>query len=501
MIDEIKPNDVSKINPEVEKYLREHLSEFIEDFNIDDLSPKTQPSIIAKGDTRQINLFKLDPKDIEKYLWLHPVIPRGIEMKANRMVRRGYNIQPKSENNLAKDAADYCNRLIGNSGGAIFVNRWIKDTYSFGDGYWTLVPNKANNEILRLNPEHPIFFRPATFLDKQSSFITDKNNIRFKLNQKTKEISAYSQVRFKDYSSTEYEPFGNEIPSNRVAHLMFDRYGDEPTGISIVQYVHLTIKYLLNLEEAAAERMWRDGFTQKKVNTEITNDRDLKKLAKNIANINSRDAIILPKGTDVANLIPGTSDFSSFHKIYIQLLAIRLGIPMPLLTLDATSTNKATIDEQRKDILADYSMDELIVEQTIENQIFKVACELKYGEGFKEIPSFKFNEMPDNEDSKVDRFVKTSEAVKNISSAVKDLILAGISTEDECIIELIDYLVSRVKDSKTLVEFNKDVKETKRKIKLEIIKEDVKKKDESNKNRGTEETEPKVEKGGTSGEP
>lgn len=311
------------------------------------LKPITTPSVVTFGDTQEIQLCKLDPKDIEKYLWMHPVIPRGVEMKSNRMVRNGYTIFPKDPNNAtAKEAAEYCRKIIENSGGVIFLSRWIKDTFSFGNGYWTLVPNKLGNEIIKLNPEHPIFFRPASYPNSNGDYNSQSKEL-LKINPNTKEISYFTQVRYKNNASSgnQYEPVGKEIPANLVAHLMFDRYGDEPTGISLVQYIFLNIKYLLNLEEAAAERLWRDGFPRQKVTTEITNEKDLKKLAKTIRDINSKDAIILPKGIDTNILNASTTDFPQYHNIFIKLLGIRLGIPMPLLTLDATSTNKACYSE------------------------------------------------------------------------------------------------------------------------------------------------------------
>jgi len=453
MEQEKKVNDVSQLGPEVSKFLEGEFSKFIQDFDEEELKPETQPSIISKGGTKTIDIKQLDPKQIEEYLFVHPVMPRGIDMKANRMVNRGFTINAYDNSKLAKDAADYCIRIIENSGNETFIKRWIKDAYAFGNGYWTLVPNKLNDAIIKLNPEHPVFFRPMIYPGKDGVAewkVNGDSHYRFKINPNTKEISEFTQVQYGSYDKNTFVPFGKPIPRNQVAHLMFDRWGDEAVGISVVQTVQLTLKYLLNLEEAGAERMWRDGFTQKKVTTEITNDRDLKKLAKNIAGINVKDTIILPKGTDVENLLPGTSDFPRFHQIFMKILAIRLGLPQPLLLQDGTSTNKATLDEMRKDITADFLMDELIVEQTITNDIFRNACELKFGKNFDKIPSFYFNEMAEDEDAKVERFLKTSEAINNMSNALKNLSQAGIDLNDERVLQLVNYLAKSVEDAETL---------------------------------------------------
>ena len=134
--------------------------------------------------------------------------------------------------------------------------------------------------------------------------------------------------------------------------------------------------------------------------------------------INRRDAIILPRGTDVNNLNPGNTEFPEYHRVFIQLLAVRLGIPQPLLTQSGLTTNKATLQEMKKDLYDDIQADELIVKQAIEDQIFKPACELQFGEDFDEIPSFYFNEVQEDIDLKVERQLKESQTTLNQVTAL-----------------------------------------------------------------------------------
>jgi len=409
---------------------------FASTFVKEEAAPITKPSAIALEGTKQIKLERLSPEDIERFLWMHPAVPRGIEIKANRMIRRGYTIKPfikpgeTEPSQLAVEAADEMRVLLENSGGIIRIKKWIEDAFAYGNGYMTLVPNKDGDRIVRLNPEHPIFFRIARDPNKKKNVsftsrgdLADSYEGELKVDPATKQPAKYTQVVF-DQSTEKFVPYGEELDASQVAHLVFDTWGDEVEGISLVQYLHLTIKYLLNIEEAAAETLYKAGFTQKKVTTEIVTERDLKRIAKNLKQINTKDAIILPKGANVENLVPGNSQFPEFHKVFMQLIAIRLGIPQPLLTMDATMTNKATLDEQVKDMFADFRADEFKVKQTIEDQIFIPACKLLYGDGFEEIPEFVFNPVEEEEEQKLNKlnllsqtYIRTANAIARLSEA------------------------------------------------------------------------------------
>lgn len=336
------------------------IQEFASKFIKEDASPKTKPSIVALGGSKEIKLDRLPPEDIEKFLWMHPVVPRGIEIKANRMIRRGYTINPslalglKEPSDKSKQAAKEMEELLQNSGGVTRIKKWIEDAFGYGGGYMTLVPNKEGEKIVRVNPEHPVFFRIAKDPKKRKNVdYTTKGDLveayegEMKIDDATKLPSAFTQVVF-SRDKKKFVPFGEELDASQVAHLVFDTWGDEVEGISLVQYLHLTIKYLLNIEEAGAETLHKSGFTQKKITTEIMTEKDLRKIAKNLKEINAKDAIILPKGSNVENLYPGTSQFKEFHEVFLQLIAIRLGIPKPLLTMDGTSTNKACYSEDTR---------------------------------------------------------------------------------------------------------------------------------------------------------
>jgi len=449
------------------------LSIFSRNIKLEDISISTVPSAIAVGDVSEIQLTKIPSSEIERYLWLHPAIPRGIQIKANRMTSRNYNVTATNGN---EDAALYCHDILKNSGGIVTINQWIQDAMAFGDGYRTLVPDSGNTEILMISEEHPIYFDIARTTEKQEgdseggSKYTDLN---YKISDKTKKPEAYTQLEW-DKTSSEYKPIGKEIPANKVAHLIFDKWGDEVKGISLVQYVHLTIKYLLNMEEAAAETIWRNGFTQKKITTNIRTEKDLRKMATNVASMRSRDVIILPDGSDISNLVPGASEFPAYHNVFMELIAIRLGIPKSLLLMSGQDSNKSTLSKQIEDMRDDLANDELVIKHVIEEQIFKPACQLKFNEEFEDIPEFNFEPIRMDKDALIEQIKNTSTYVVQLVNSAS--VLSSMGKEDEAQ-KILDYLMKNLDENYT-VDDAKSTTETKTKeTKTNIDKKTTEKKD------------------------
>lgn len=411
--------------------------EVLEQFKNFDPTNLTQPSILLKGGIQEIDVKRLSPKAIEQYLILHPVIPRGIEIKSNRMTSRGYKVLPKTNTSRAKEAAKEMQNLLDSSGGEILINGWIRDAYAFGNGYLVLLPSKdkSTSKIVYISKEHPVFFRIArNKKDKDQLRPEEKWNQAntsgdfnyewgtMKIDPATKKPTAYTQVVFDNGNKEYVVPVGQELDASQVAHLTFFTWGDEAEGVGIVQYVHTILKYIMNIEEAGAEAIYRSGFTQKVVSTEINTERELKQLARNLRDINASDSIILPRGTSITNLTPGTTEFEAVHNIFLNLLAIRLGVPKPILTLDGTDVNKATMQELMRDLIYDLHADELKVKQAIEEQIFASACKELYGEDFDEVPVFHFNDFEEGKEEKATVMNLTADYLVKLTNAYKTML-------------------------------------------------------------------------------
>jgi len=425
----------------------------------------TVPNPVVLNGVQAIGLTRLNPINIPKYLLMHPALPRGIEIKANRMVKlldadlsRNIVVNPSQSNN-AKEAAKYCRKILRDSGGPLWVKKMTMGAFRFGTSFAVLQTNVGENEVLRFEHEHEIYFGPATYPKVMKGKGVDWGRIpmddraalmgKMKINPLTKTIAQYTQLtrkypeRTDDNFNNNYStyldtkanprlmttnpgdlvPIGDEFPEKEVIQLAFDTLGDEPLGISLVQFLHLTIKYLLNMEQAGAQTQVNFGFNKWKANTPFKDQKKMKAFAHYLANLQKDSIIVLPEGIELDNIEPGQTDFDKVHPIYLQLIAMRLGIPMPLLTQSGTATNKSTVAEQRKDMNDDFIADEMTIEMSV-SQGFVKACKIKWPdltnvEMEDLVPSFKFNQPPEELEAEADNNLKFTLSMRNLASAAK----------------------------------------------------------------------------------
>ena len=454
-----------------------------------DLKSDTIPNPIVTGGMEAIGLTRINPIEIPQYLLMHPALPRGIEMKANRMIKlvdedletnmiqnnslsdekKVKRLQEKNKNiskerieelkGLVEGSREYCRDILYNSGGALYLKQLATGAFRFGTSFSVLQTNIAESEVLKFEYQHEIFFGPARYPKPLKGVGVDWGEIpmvdrlalagKMKINTKTKKIAKYTQltrryperiednykVQSAEYVNTrthphlktkspgELVPTGKEIDEEMVIQLVFDKIGDEPLGISLVQFLHLTVKYLLNMEKAGAQTMVNFGFNKWIANTPFKDDKKMRAFGTSLARINVDAVVVLPKDIELTNIMPGTTEFYRVHPIYLQLIAIRLGIPVPLLLQSGTDTNKATIQEMRKDMYEDFIADELTIEQCVNEGFFK-ACRIKYPElSVKEldliVPKFKFNQPPEDMDVEQKRTLDFSLMVRNYSMAAQ----------------------------------------------------------------------------------
>ena len=407
-MEEVKKNqEIEQVAKSIEfsKQLSPEVIAEISKFALDvkDLKSQTIPNPVVLGGMEAIGINRIAPWDIPLYLLMHPALPRGIEIKANRMIRlvkedlkSNVLINPTADDKktiefedgtkfnhkeMATQARDYCKKITYDSGGPLFLKGYAQDAYRFGTSFVVLQKNEAESEVLRFEVQHPIFFGPARYPTKIKGPGIDWNNVpqderdalagKMKIDPKTKKISKYTQLtkKYPNQSENNYKPssgeyvntrtnpnlkeknagplvpIGGEIDQDHVIQLMFDRIGDEPLGISLVQFLHLTIKYLLNMEKAAAQTMVNFGFNKWIANTPFKDIKKMQAFGKTLANLQVDSVVILPEGITLNNVVPGITEFDRMHPIYLRLIAMRLGIPMPILTQDGTTTNKACYSE------------------------------------------------------------------------------------------------------------------------------------------------------------
>jgi hypothetical protein len=163
------------------------------------------------------------------------------------------------------------------------------------------------------------------------------------------------------------------------------------------------------------------------------------------------------------------------------MLSSKLQVPLPLLLNDGTSTNKSTVDAEMAFMSDQLIADENIMKQVIEEQIFAVACKLKYGENIEssDIPNFFFNPY-------IDAFEEINLAkekvlvAKEYTAIAKDMQILGKPE----LVELMMDELTKLYENSSVKKTNKieDIKNTENEIKKveEKKKEEISSIDENN---------------------
>lgn len=416
---------------------------------------QTQPSQVVLQGREALSIKELNEVEVEQYLLSHGVVSQGIDKRANRIINRGYMIKGEDE-----AAVNACKAVIERSGGEILLKNWIKDAYGFGKGWLELIYDTTKSEVLRLQQKHPVYFGFLKEQKKGSGFFGEDKWI-IKWDEENNRPKGYCEYTLKD--GKRIPVGGSEIPYEKVAHLKFDTWGDEVEGTSTMQYCYLPVKYLLNIEEAGAEAMYRNGFVQKKFKTNLVSQKQLREFSRSVANINEKDSIILTKDTDVENLMPGKTDFVPFHQEFMKLLSIPIGIPKPLLLMDGTDTNKATLKEVRTEMYEDSYADELIIKRTIDEQIFARICEVKFPNLPKDkYPKFFFKKRPQDRQTILELKNREADIMTKVANAAQIMFNMGMEKEaKEIMAKTVDSLKEENQELGIRALFEKDEEPTK----------------------------------------
>lgn len=471
----------------------------------------TEPNAMVTGGLGEIGIRRVSPAELVGVLLCHPAVERGIEFKFNRLIKQldkqniGNNILPKINTPLAKGAQEYITEIMNNSD--LQPLSWIKqfgrDAMRFGDNYSVLKTNKARNKVLRWELQNPIFFSPMFDITGADTVKTGKssapifptdNLVKFRINPTTKKPTQYTQLKKLSPSSTYYGapygfssglygdktdrcndryvgydkvghinfrfvPSGRVMKADRVMQLNFDRIGDEPFGIPIVQTLIQTVSQIVRVEDSSAETMIAFGHNRWMAHTPFRSEEKMRAFAKSIENIKQRSVVILPEGVKLETIKPGTTEFETVHNILLTIIAMRLGMSSINLKGTGADINMATFKEMQKDIRFDFFADELELEKAINDGIIK-SCKIKYKlntpdkiKGFP-YPRFTFNEMKEDKAEQARIILQQSLGLRNVAFSVKMLKETGYETEADRIMK--NYLEEVLPDVSTQQQFIQD---------------------------------------------
>ena len=402
------------------------------------------PSIKNDDDPSDLELYGLgeikskaiDSRVVYQYILNHPVIPRAIDIKLNGMIKQINVGTPylMSRVEIVRTKADtdgsyynYCKSLYDDSGGDKTLRQFVKNGYGFGNGQLLGLLNQSNTQFIKYKIKHPIYFG----FDKDKIVKPQNGEEIWKviLDKKYKEpvgFRAYREEQSKNIMVPDKR--SKLFPSWRVVHLALDRWGDEVEGISMYQYIHRIVLFMMNMETDSALEVKHFGRLKYKFTTSFRNLDDIREYAQVISQILPQDAVILTEGGDCDLLVPkSTGPFASYWDKFLTILAMRTGIPKDILETTGKNSNNAVITSLKEDMIDDLSNDESEISNIIREQMFIPACALLFGGhpikpnkkfDIKKVPylMFKIREEDQNKLSTI--FLKQSRGFQALANAL-----------------------------------------------------------------------------------
>ena len=325
----------------------------------------TEKSLISKNSS-----IRKTPKQCLNLYLTNQFISRGVNVKADEMMARGYTLV-----NGDKRGVTLCRNLMKESGDTNFLRTLIINTDITGDGFVEKVRNKAQNKIMVLRNIHPVNFGFETDLDGKILL-----NVR-------KEPRAYQQL----VSGTNTSEDKKIIPKESIEHLRFNMVGDEFNGISTLQSVYNTAVRLMNMEQSAAVAAVRTANPLYIAHTDTKNINEIRKWAKFLGNISGASKLVIPKNMEITMMSPGQQNFNAYADYFLDAVVAALGVPRALLLGESRSGSRAQGVILSRHFYSIIRAQQRYVEDFM-NNIFEV-----YGEiaGFVP-PIFKFNDVAED---------------------------------------------------------------------------------------------------------
>jgi hypothetical protein len=337
-----------------------------------------------KDDVEGLVLKRVKVKDLQLLYLNNQFVFRGVNVRADELITRGYKVLGGSEAGRVK-----CLELIHNSGGDNLFWQLSVNGDTAGDAYLEKIYNKAGTEIKLLKHINPVTFGFATEPDNHNKIEIDKNG----------NPVAYEQVL--------YDVEGKEkrvrIPLGKIEHLRFNTFGDEFNGVSSLQPVYNTCIRLMNMEHAAAEAAVKTANPTWVVRTTTKSPRELNLWAKILGRISAKEVLFLPDGVNIDLMSPGNQNFNDYAEYFLDAVVAALGVPKTILTGSggADGSNRATTHILSKHFYSIIRANQRYVEE-IFNNIFK-----EYGRlaGF-DAPQLRFNDIAEDADRNGQRAVE-----------------------------------------------------------------------------------------------
>ena len=374
------------------------MKETLEKQNIKKLKSILNPSVPAvtapeSPEGTGISRIRKTREDFYKLYLLNQFLSRAVNVRADTLVIKGYNIVDGDET-----GREACSELVEASGGLNLFWMLSANIDISGDGFLEKVPFRDGKGIALLKQIHPLVI---DFKRNQSGNVLVDSN--------TKKPVGYVQKYVNETGQTVTEDIKNP---DIIEHLRFNTVGDEFVGVSLFQSGYDTVVRLMNMEYSAAESAVKiaNPIIVAKCNTK--SPQQIAKWGQILGNINGKEQLFIPEGMSIDLLSPGKQNFNEYADYFLNAAVATTGVPRAILLGESGSSNRAETLALTKHFYSMIRVNQKYIE-TLMNKIFKEYAEMA---GF-EAPKFYFENIAEDYD------ISAKTAI--------ELVNAGIITPEE----------------------------------------------------------------------
>lgn len=280
-------------------------------------------------------------------LWIQdPSAKHGIDLLVE-LINRGFKLESE-DFNVQTDLS----LMDRNTDITDFNDALTRDAIIFGTAFGEYLYNKKKSKVLGLWNMDPT----------KTDFVRDANK-SIMLMDSTKPKGYIQEVGFmqddskKQIEGTAAGQRGIIFGSSKVFHFSFETFSGTIEGISALQTIVDTLENKIEAEKGVKEAIKRFGTPILKVTTgdarHISTPESLKKTRKKLEGIAKKSVIITPEWQKIDILQPKQiAKISDNLNYYNAQVPIGLGIPKALILETGEATNRATLRQQIRLLIA-----------------------------------------------------------------------------------------------------------------------------------------------------
>ena len=382
-----------------------------------ELEKQVATSVISVSRDFMLSLNIIDPKQLDELYATVPEISRAVDLRGATVISRGFEITARDESEEAKRYASACLKLMNDSGGVSFVEGIQKNADLYGNAYIEIVKDENDSDITRFAHIHPYQFG----YELETFTVDGQKKTRVKLDQKTQLPVGFATYKFNELDQI----FENDktIELQDVAHVKYKTVGDAIYGISIVQPMFGSVLRKLKIEDSVEHAARMVAAPKIVITGEFADDEEARRDAREAANLDTQDVVILQNGKEFKIISPGDIELPKLREMFVNNITTATGIPRPILTSEGTDINKATLQELMISLRENMRSNMNKIKEVIESQMF-----LRIGESLgitnfeMLVPIFTFPEDKDSEDTKIVREERKAATLTSLSNSMQLLV-------------------------------------------------------------------------------